>query len=139
MLLYVLYGSALIAASALLIALHRRSLRDARRDGADSADGQFAHRQFRRRVTTSALLGLVGVAMIVGYWLPASIVSVYFWGVVMLVVLIIMILAVIDLLKTRRHYAELQQANRRRQGELESQIDQMRTARSNGHGKVKTR
>src|SRR5688572_9174604 len=68
----ILIPLALLAVATLLLLGHWRTWRDAKQDEAEPEELDFSQRQFRRRVQTSAMLGLLAVGLSVGQLIPPS-------------------------------------------------------------------
>jgi hypothetical protein len=99
----------LILASVGLIAWHVRSWRRARQGELEERERDFHLRQLRRRVQTSVMIGLLGVAIFAGQLLleaktPWKLQVIYWIGVLALV-LWIALLAVADMTATSFYYS----------------------------------
>jgi hypothetical protein len=108
-------GLALDATAAGLMVSHVRAWQhfEASGDAADPAERGYRRRQFRRRVETSALLGLLGLAMVVGHWAASPpwrpwAFAVY-WGLVLTVVAWVALLALTDLVSTGLYFGRVRQ------------------------------
>ena len=96
--------------SAGLIVWHVRTWRRLRQEGlADDRERDFRLRQFRRRVQTSAMLGLLGAAVLGGELLmdaaPSWKFKVIYWIGVLALVLWIALLAIADMAATSFYYS----------------------------------
>ena len=135
LLLSLLVPLLLLALSAGLIVWHVRSWRG-RRGPMEPRELDFRRRQFRRRMQTSAALGLLAVVLLAGQWLVpwfhSRAVVVFFLIGVLGAVLWIGLMALLDLMATRFHFsrqhqdylveqarlrAELRKINERRRAE----------------------
>lgn len=106
-----LVAAALVAASAGLIAWNVREWRAAAAGGGERGELDFRRRQFRRRVQTSGLLGVLGLLILGGQWIAAERAPnlfVFYWVGVAVLTLWMALLALGDLLATRL-YAGRQQ------------------------------
>ena len=139
----VLWSSILVAvsvllASGVLIHSHQRAWRtlQQRRSQLDPNEFDFRRRQLRRRSQTSAMLGLVGIGMLIGrlliVWPAPPLVVVVFWGGVMLLVVWLALLAVADIVSTRLYFSRLRQNYLVQQARLRAQLRRMEQARGNG-------
>jgi hypothetical protein len=101
------FGYALIAVSAVLLAIHVQSWQDWRRSG-ERRRREFVRLQLQRRFVASALIGVVGAAMTMIDRVPptAAALSAYLFGLLMAGGVILAI-ALADVRATRqRHLAE---------------------------------
>jgi hypothetical protein len=96
----------------------------------------FRRRQLRRRTQTSAMLGLVGIAMLVGrvliVWRAPPTLILVFWAGVVLLVLWLGLLAVADMVATRYYFSRLRQSYRIEQARLQAELRRMQRTRGNG-------
>ncbi len=119
---------------------HWRSWRATGQQGLADDELKFRWRQFRRRMQTSAMLGLLAVAILVGPLLtgPPWLVLV-FWIGVLLVVVWVMLLALVDIWATKFHFSRLRQAYLKQEAELQAEVRRVRAARGNGQARGKGR
>lgn len=100
----------LCVSSAGLIAWHIRAWRRLQDAEVDPRERDFRHRQYRRRMQTSAMLGLLGVAIFVGQMLmawPASrLLLVIYWSGVLVLVLWVVLLALADMTATSIYFSQ---------------------------------
>ncbi|MCH8923657.1 MAG: hypothetical protein IIA67_10995 [Planctomycetes bacterium] len=103
-------GIALLVFSGVLVWTHLRTWRAAAEGELSERDRRFAWRQFRRRMQSSAMIGIAAVAIMVAPFLleTSVVVSVFYLVGLLLLVLWIILLAVVDAIATRRHYVTLQ-------------------------------
>ena len=102
----------------------------------DDAERDYHRRQFRRRMQSSGMLGVLAVGIFLGQWIaevarPAIVFI--FWGGVALVVVWVALLAVADIVATKHHYGRLRQGVLIEQAKLQAQLRRMQEARRNGH------
>jgi hypothetical protein len=126
----------LVAASAVMLGLHWRTWRCFQAQPLDEREYDFRRRQFRRRMQTSAMLGLLGIAILIGHWitsppLPRLAPPIY-WGVVVLAVFWLGLLAMADLLVTRHHYRRLHDDYLVQQARLQAELRRIQDAHGNG-------
>ncbi len=99
----------LVGTSVVLIVRHVRVWKRLSSEELEERELNFRHRQFRRRVQTSAMIGLMGVAIAVGQVLFHVVNSAkfkgYYWIGVLLLLLWIMLLAVADMVATSAYYS----------------------------------
>ncbi|MEX0641469.1 MAG: hypothetical protein WD468_02145 [Pirellulales bacterium] len=128
----------LVALSMLLIALHRRTARRAAETFQDPEEREFAASQYRRRMQTSAMIGLVGVLVFVGHWLDHSIGELIVWLAVVLLVVWIMLLALADIVATRAHFSRIRRGAIVEHARLQAALHHARKQQAragNGNGK----
>ena len=115
---------------------HVRTWRRVRQRGLEADDYDYRRRQYRRRMQTSAMLGLLAVAILVGQLAALRIESRIFvfvyWGGVLLVVGWVGLLAVVDMLATKHHFGRLRQTYLVEQAKLQAELRRIRAARGNG-------
>lgn len=96
----------LIVVSSALFVWHWRQWQDLNQPHPDSRDARFYHIQLRRRTQVSAMIGIVGLAVLYGQTLTISPATLVYWFVVVLVVVWIIILAIVDFVVTRMHLTQ---------------------------------
>jgi hypothetical protein len=99
----------LVATSIALVLRHIRVWRRLQDEKLDEREHNFRRRQFRRRMKTSIMIGVLGVAIAVGQLLfqvlqPTKLQGFYWIG-VLLLLLWIMLLAVADAVATSAYYS----------------------------------
>jgi hypothetical protein len=132
-------GLALSATAAGLMVSHVRTWRRFQESGeaADPREGRYRRRQFLRRAQTSALLGLLAVALVAGHWAtsppwrPWAFAA--YWGMVLTVVAWIALLALADMVSTRLYFAQVREHYRVEEMRLKIDLERLRRTRSNGH------
>ncbi len=99
----------LVVASAGLIVWHIRTWNQFAAEEPGERELKFRRRQYRRRLQTSTMIGLLGVAIFVGQLLLDTVHSqkfhVYYWIGVLLLVLWILLLAIGDMVATSFYYS----------------------------------
>ena len=99
----------LIVSSAALMVWHVRTWRRLRQEESSEREQDFRRRQFRRRMQTSAMLGVLGAAILVGQLLLPVIHSrmflVIYWSGVLVLVFWIALLAIADVVATSFYYS----------------------------------
>lgn len=130
------FAAVLLGASAVLICSHIRAWRRFRTQPLEPWEHDYRRRQFRRRMQSSAMLGLLALAVLVGPWMTSPpltpLVPLAFWGLSLLVVFWVGLLAAADMLSTRYHYARLRDRHRLEQVCLEAQLRRAEQRRANG-------
>lgn len=126
----ILFGLFLIAFSATMLQRDRAAWRHASADEMPERD--FLDRRYRRRRRANVMISLVGLAVILGVWVPDTLVAVVYWLGVALLVCWMALLAVADLIATRRYYGRLHQDQKNERALLEAELDQIRRRDGNG-------
>jgi len=125
----------LLCATGLMLS-HLRTWRRFRQQEPGSEERDYRRRQFRRRMQTSAMLGLMAIAIFVGELLTRRIESPWFrlgfWGGVLLVVLWVALLAVVDIWATKHYYQRLRQSYLIEEAKLQAELRRLQARRSNG-------
>ncbi len=116
-----------------MMAWHLRSWRRIGHAESDADELDYHYRQFRRRMQTSAMLGILAVGIFAGQWItgPPLLVGI-FWSGVLLGVLWLALLALVDIWATRHHYNRLRQTNLVEQAKLQAQVRRIQATRGNG-------
>ena len=115
---------------------HVRTWRRFRELELEPEEFDYRRRQFRRRMQTSAMLGLLAIAIFVGELLVAWIASVWF-GMsfcvgMLIVVLWVGLLAAVDIFATKHHYNRLRQSYVIEQAKLQAELRRIQAKRGNG-------
>jgi hypothetical protein len=128
--------AAVLAACALgLMLWHVRSWRAALRRPPEPAELEFLRRQYRRRMQSSLLLGLLAISLPLGHWFLLkqwSKVGALYWGLVLLVLAWVGVLAVADIWATKFFFGRLRDRYRLEQTRLQAQLRQIRRTREAG-------
>jgi UDP-N-acetylmuramyl pentapeptide phosphotransferase/UDP-N-acetylglucosamine-1-phosphate transferase len=128
----------LLAAAGLMVS-HVRTWRVFRQTEIDPEEFDYRRRQFRRRMQTSAMLGVLGVAMLAGYiltlWLRSPAFTLVFWIAILLVLVWTCLLALVDIWATKHHFGRLRDHCLVEQAKLRAEIRRIQAFRGNGKGK----
>jgi hypothetical protein len=134
------FSALLLAAAAVLLVWHVRSWRAFQRQDLDAEDFDYRRRQFRRRMQTSAMLGALGVAVLVGYvfmaWHLSPVLVAIYWIVVVLVVFWVGLLGLVDIWGTKYHFGRIRDRYLVEQAKLRAEIHRIQAIRGNGHGET---
>ncbi len=129
---------ALLAAAAALMLWHTLAWRRFRQTSADGRNLNFRHRQFRRRMYTSATFAAIALLLPLGEFLVPRVHSrtfgLLYWAGVLLGLFYICLMAVLDMLATKFHYSRLQQDCRVQQARLQSELKRIQRKEGNGRG-----
>ncbi len=137
------FSLVLLAASAVMLWSHQRTWRHLQEPPLEAREHDFHRRQFRRRMQTSAMLGLLAVTIFIGHWMTspplAPLAWLIFWGFVVLLVLWMSLLAMADLLVTRFHYRRLRDDYLAQQTRLQAELRRLPEAQANRGAGVEKR
>ena len=125
----------LLLCAAGLMTLHVCAWRKSKRQELEASELDFRRRQFRRRMQTSAMLGVLAVAIFIGPLItergPPTLVFI-FWGGTLLVVCWVGLLAVVDVIATKFHFGRLREKYLIEQAKLQAEIRRIQAKRGNG-------
>jgi MFS family permease len=129
----------LLTAGAMMVS-HVRAWRAFFRDEAlDAEEFDYRRRQYRRRMQTSAMLGILGAAILIGYlltiWLRSPAFTVIFWIGVILLLFWTCLLALVDIWATKHHFNRQHDHCLVEQAKLRAEIQRMQAFRGNGKDK----
>jgi hypothetical protein len=98
----------LIVASGFLVRWHWRVWQSSEGSDAEPSEKDFLHRQCRRRMQASGMIGVIRIGMFIGQFLDRwPLLKLFHWAGVLLLVLWMLLLAVADLIVTRQHFGRL--------------------------------
>jgi UDP-N-acetylmuramyl pentapeptide phosphotransferase/UDP-N-acetylglucosamine-1-phosphate transferase len=128
-------GLLLLAASAWLV-WHVRQWRRVQAASITPEEYDYRWRQFRRRMQTSTMLGIIAVAIFFGVLLERWIIwkpfFVIYWLAVLLLLLWVMVLAMVDIWATKFYYDRLRNSYFHEKLKLEAELRRQQAVRSNG-------
>ena len=126
--LSVLVALVLCGSSAGLIAGHIRAWRRLQGAEIDQGERHFRCRQYRRRMQTSAMLGVLGVAIFVGQllmiWITSWLLLAIYWSGLLLLVLWVVLLAVADMTASVFFYSREKNSCLAEQAKLQGELRQ---------------
>lgn len=127
------FSLCLLAISALLVWTHVRVWRAIEAAETDQRERQFGLGQFRRRITASSMIGLIGIALMSSPQMVDPTRSVFwlYWGGMLLAVMAIGGLAIIDVVSTRLYFRRLHEFGLVEQADLKAQLDRFQAQRRN--------
>jgi hypothetical protein len=105
---------------------------------ADLAAGEldFYRRQFRRRIQSSAMLGILAVLIFAGElltkWINSQVFFIIYWAAALLLVIWVALLAGADIWATQYHFGRLRQKCLIEQAKLHAEIRRVQSVRGNG-------
>ena len=85
-------------------------------------DLAFAWRQFRRRIQVSLMIGIVGIAILIGQFFESPTTVAVFWTGVILLLFWILALAMADILATQQHYGRVHRGHVAEQTRIQAEI-----------------
>jgi Na+/H+ antiporter NhaD/arsenite permease-like protein len=116
----------LVTASLWMIRLHVRTWRAARaEESREPHEINYRRRQFYRRMQTSGILGLLGIAILAGHFIQpplALAVVAGYWATVLLMVAWMLVLACFDAISTQMYFNRIQRRNESEQALLEARL-----------------
>jgi len=138
----IIFALVLCASSTGLIAWHIRAWKRLQNAEIDRGERDFRRRQYRRRMQTSVMLGVLGVAIFIGQllmtWVASRLFLVFYWSGVLVFVLWMALLALADMAATSFYYSREKNNNvveqARLQGELRRARDKEARARNGKPG-----
>jgi hypothetical protein len=115
-----------------LMAWHVRTWRAVKEHDVSPKERDFLWRQYRRRIQTSAMLAVLAVLIFAEPWLASSVAKGLLGVGMLLLVLWLGLLAGIDILATRHHFARLRSGYLVEQAKLEAEARRLRSLGGNG-------
>ncbi|MEN6459232.1 MAG: hypothetical protein ABFC63_09905 [Thermoguttaceae bacterium] len=107
----IIVAACLTLASGVMMLSHVRTWRAFQRGGPYAPDFDYRRRQFRRRMQTSAMLGILAVSLPIGValteWLRSGLFAFCYCLAAVLLVCWILLLAIVDIWATKRHFGRL--------------------------------
>ncbi len=131
----ILFSAFLVVLAAALMISHAAAWRTARETEQDETARDFHRRQFRRRMQASAMLGIVGLGVAGGLWIDAQddmVLSICYWGALLLIVAWIAVLAGADWVASRFYYDLIHSDQQTEHAALKAELDRLRSREGNG-------
>lgn len=122
----------LLLAAGVMMFIHVRTWHTVRQQDSSSNEVNYYRRQFRRRMQSSAMLGLLGVALFIGQLITRPILEIAFWGVTLILVVWLGLLAGVDIIATRYHFGRLRRNYLIEQVKLQAELRRIQNLRRNG-------
>jgi uncharacterized membrane protein YesL len=123
-------------ASVAMMLSHRRSWQTYQEEDVDAEEFNYHRGQYRRRMQTSAMLGILGVAILVGYlltiWLRSPVFTLICWIVIILLLFWTCLLALIDIGATKFHFSRMRDRCLIEQAKLRAELNRIQAHRGNG-------
>lgn len=98
-------SAALVLGSLVLLGWHVKSWREADHGGLAQRDYLFFRRQFRRRMQSSGMLGIIGLLIFGHLWVSDNTMLALYWTGVLGLLVWTVLLAASDLVASRLHYS----------------------------------
>ena len=132
----ILFTLFVVLSAAGLMVWHVRAWHETARSAANQEEFLFYRRQFRRRMQTSGMLGVLGIGVLVGRLLmnlslPRIVLACYWAGVLLLLVWLAL-LALVDVWATKFYFGRLRDRVRLEQAQLRAAADRRIAERDNG-------
>jgi hypothetical protein len=125
-----------VLSAAGLMAWHVRAWRASARSADDQEEFLYHRRQFRRRMQTSAMLGVLGVGVLVGRLLMnlplPRVFLLSYWAGVLLLLVWLALLALVDIWATKFYFGRLRDRVRLEQAQLRAVAERRLAERDNG-------
>jgi hypothetical protein len=119
---------------------HVHSWRSAQTADMEPNELDFYRRQFRRRIQTSAMLGILGVILFCGellaLWISSQLFFIIYWSVALLLVIWLALLALVDIWATKYYFGQLRHKCFIEQTKLNAEIRRIQSIRGNGKPQV---
>ena len=132
----VVFAVLLLVAAAALMAAHVRSWRSTREQALPPRDRDYYRIRYRRRMQTSGMLGTLAVMLFAGNWVTTPPlgrwVVIGYWGVALLLVLWVALLAIFDILSTRFHFARARREVLVERARLQAEVRRLTQRQGNG-------
>lgn len=132
----ILVSALLLLAATGLLAWHVWAWRTSQRQDLDARELDYRRRQFRRRMYTSGMLALLAVVVVTGYlltlWFLSGWLVVVFSASVAVLACWVVLLGLLDMWATKRHFGRLRQDCLVEQAKLEAELRRIQAVRGNG-------
>lgn len=126
------FAAFLFAASALLLWIHWRAWRACGSEVLDEREFDFRRRQFRRRMQASAMIGVVGVAVVVSLAIADAMMTAILWLAVLSLVVWMLLLAFADIASSYYYYHQIRVEHVAEHASLQAQLERIRRREGNG-------
>lgn len=121
-----IFSGLLVAASLILLAMHVKTWREADHGGLAERDYEFYRRQYRRRMQTSGMLGIIGLLLLGHFWIRDTMMLALYWSGVLGLLIWTVLLALADWGASRLHYGPLVTDQQREHLLLQREIEKFR-------------
>lgn len=125
-----------MALSALLMWRHAAFWRSVQQDRLEREDRDYFHAQFRRRLRTSAMIGLIGLLLIASPWVATPLAMALYLIGLLLLLCWILCMALFDVLSTHEYWREHRKRQLSERRKMEAEVRRLRRQYgSEGNGK----
>ena len=127
-----------LLAAVWLMRSHTQAWRTFQQSGQDLEVNEldYRRRQYRRRMQTSGMLGVLAIALLAGCWVKSPPLSplmfTIYWGGVILIVIWLGMLAVVDIISTKFYFGRVKRDYMIENARLEAQARRLQRAQGNG-------
>ncbi|HUG68823.1 MAG TPA: hypothetical protein VMM76_13835 [Pirellulaceae bacterium] len=129
---HLVFAACLLGASVTLLCVHLRAWRAYQGEGLDEHAFDFRRRQFRRRMQASAMIGVVGILVLVSLAVTEPVMTAILWLVVLALVLWMLLLALADMVTSYFYYNQIRARHMAEHATLQAQVDRIRRREGNG-------
>jgi hypothetical protein len=129
---HLVFAAFLMAASGFLLWIHWRAWCDCQREELDERTFDFRRRQFRRRMQASAMIGIVGVAVVAGLAITDAVMMSILWLAVLGLVVWMLLLAFADMVSSYSYYHQIRRQHMDEHASLQAQLEGIRRREGNG-------
>jgi membrane protein implicated in regulation of membrane protease activity len=150
---YAVFSLLLLLASGTLMLMHWRSWNNYRQQDLPQTDFHFRRRQFRRRMQSSAMIGIIGIALFFGAmlflgheslipWFEDPVIIFVYWAAVFFITVWMALLALVDIWASQRYVNRILETDLLEQTKLHAELYRQKRANlekqkaaGNGEGK----
>lgn len=129
----------LLAVAAGMMVSHVRAWRAFQQQDLTEDEHDYRRRQYRRRMQTSAMLGVLGAAILIGYvltmWLSSPAFTLICWIAIILLLFWTCLLALVDIWATQHYFGRQRDHCLVEQAKMRAEINRLQAFRGNGKGK----
>jgi high-affinity Fe2+/Pb2+ permease len=125
-----IFGCVLLVIAAAMAVTHLRSWRRREHGGMADDERAFYGRQFARRLGTSGLVGGIGLLAVISGWTTDVRLIASIWLGALLLLLVMVLMAGVDWLASRRFFLRALQQQALRRNELLAEVRQLREQRA---------
>ena len=126
------FAAFLFVASGLLLWIHWRAWHACRSEELDERAFDFRRRQFRRRMQASAMIGIVGIAVVASLAIEDPLSAAILWLVVLALVVWMLLLALADMMSSYFYFYQIRAQHAAEHASLKAQLDLLRRQEGNG-------
>jgi hypothetical protein len=132
----ILISSFLLLGAVALMVAHVRSWRLAQHEALEEEEYDYRRRQFRRRIQTSAMLGIVAAGLLAGSvfgpYIGGGVLALAYWGGAVVLACWVVLLAAVDAWATMHHFSRVRHRCIVEQAKLRAEIHRIEAAQGNG-------